>query len=834
MRKFLFLILLFPCTFTLYSQTIIGRQNVDQYPIDAYGTKTYGLTWLPDDYSSTTTSYPLIIFLHGTGETGDGISGLNNLLHTGLPKVIADGWNPQALNPADNKNYKFIVVSPQAPTASGWSYSYQHVKYILPDVLKRYRIDSNRVYISGLSAGGAGTWSCVTNDSSFTKKIAAIIPVSAAAVNNPPVEYPNIQYISGKYGVSVWTICGTQDAFYSIAQTYVGLINNATPKPVVPAVVTGVPNYGHSSDLWNMVYGAAWKSNVFNHNIYEWMLQYQRNLGAKVNLPPLVNAGTDKTIKLPTNAVTLSGSATDADGSIASYAWAKIAGPTQFSIVSASQATTAVNNLVAGTYQFELTATDNGGAKGKDTVVVTVTPSNQSPVANAGPDKMLVLPANSVTLNGSGTDADGTIVSYAWSKTGGPSQYTISNSNIASPVISNLVAGTYTFRLTVTDNNQATGFDDVTITVSPQGNYKTIPATIEAENYTAMQGVQSESTADAGGGRDVGWIDNGDWMDYSVYVPASGTYTLKFRIATPNNGAAFQLRKADGTVITTLTVPNTSNYQTWVTISAAISLSAGNQTLRIISTASPVWNINWIEFDSGAIVPKPVPGKIEAEAYDAMQGIQMEPTADAGGGLDVGWIDNGDWLNYTVNAAYAGTYTVSLRVATPNTGGKFEIRNSGGTVLSAVSVPKTGGYQTWSTVITSITVPAGPQTLRIISTTSSGWNLNWISFTQPSFLQAEGQLNNLSATGKAGETSIQVNPNPVSSNFILQVNTKNTGMLIARIVNMQGVPIKEFKLDKNVAGMQDFQLPANDLSNGKYILQVQLGSWSASTVILKL
>ena len=95
----------------VHAQTTMGRQNVDQYPTTAWGTLTYGLTYLPSDYNSTTTKYPLIIFLHGSGEGGDGIPGLNNLLIYGLPNRIANGWDPQAVNPADGKNYKFIVVS---------------------------------------------------------------------------------------------------------------------------------------------------------------------------------------------------------------------------------------------------------------------------------------------------------------------------------------------------------------------------------------------------------------------------------------------------------------------------------------------------------------------------------------------------------------------------------------------------------------------------------------------------------------------------------------------------------------------------------------------------
>jgi endoglucanase len=69
-----------------------------------------------------------------------------------------------------------------------------------------------------------------------------------------------------------------------------------------------------------------------------------------------------------------------------------------------------------------------------------------------------------------------------------------------------------------------------------------------------------------------------------------------------------------------------------------------------------------------------------------------------------------------VNAALAGVYTVNFRVATPNTGAKLQIRKSDGTVLATVNIPRTGGYQTWGIVSTTISIPAGQQTLRIIST----------------------------------------------------------------------------------------------------------------------
>src|SRR5439155_23536998 len=107
------------------------------------------------------------------------------------------------------------------------------------------------------------------------------------------------------------------------------------------------------------------------------------------------------------------------------------------------------------------------GTTGTDDVTVTVNPApNQAPTANAGSNITLTLPTNSTTLTGSGTDADGTIASYAWSKINGPATFTIANANAATTGLSNLVQGVYTFRLTVTDNSGATATDDVTVTVN--------------------------------------------------------------------------------------------------------------------------------------------------------------------------------------------------------------------------------------------------------------------------------------------------------------------------------------------------------------------------------
>jgi dienelactone hydrolase len=93
-------------------------------------------------------------------------------------------------------------------------------------------------------------------------------------------------------------------------------------------------------------------------------------------------------------------------------------------------------------------------------------PANKAPVANAGTDKIITLPTNSVKLSGSGSDGDGKIRCYTWDKVAGPSQYIINNPGSAATTVSGLTAGVYTFRLTVMDNGAARDVDDVQVTVN--------------------------------------------------------------------------------------------------------------------------------------------------------------------------------------------------------------------------------------------------------------------------------------------------------------------------------------------------------------------------------
>lgn len=183
------------------------------------------------------------------------------------------------------------------------------------------------------------------------------------------------------------------------------------------------------------------------------------------NQPPSSNAGTDKSLILPTNSVSLQGSGIDPEGGPITFLWTKQSGPIGGNIVSPSSATTQISSLQQGTYIYRLTTTDDKGASSFDEASIVVNPAtpptNQPPVVNAGPDQTLLLTA---TLSGSATD-DEAIVSYKWTKQSGPSGLVFQSPNSATCVVTGLRDGTYVFKLTATDNKGLSSFDTTTLTL---------------------------------------------------------------------------------------------------------------------------------------------------------------------------------------------------------------------------------------------------------------------------------------------------------------------------------------------------------------------------------
>lgn len=268
LRTSLLIISLIACL-SGYGQTLAGNQQAIKVKVASYGATQNALISLPDDYSSTTEKYPLIIFLHGYGEIGNSTADLSKQLKQGLPAVIAKGVKIQATNPVDGKLYKFIVLSPQH---HGWTTEPAAIDYMLKELTKAYRIDTNRFYLTGLSAGGQGVIQAVTYSQTLTSKFAAIVPMSPSAPDNSFIK----RFSFFKEGPAAWFFSGKSDPgnYTDNARRYNDSINRYSPGASRLTLYSG----GHC--CWTGIYDPSFREGGLN--IYEWMLTYNRG-----DVPPV-------------------------------------------------------------------------------------------------------------------------------------------------------------------------------------------------------------------------------------------------------------------------------------------------------------------------------------------------------------------------------------------------------------------------------------------------------------------------------------------------------------------------------------------------------------------
>lgn len=262
--------------------------------------------------------------------------------------------------------------------------------------------------------------------------------------------------------------------------------------------------------------------------------EYSFEKGSRVNQPPVARAGIDTTIILPSDSMILDGSASsDRDGVISTYSWKKISGSDTFTISNVASVRTMVNKLVYAVYDFELMVTDDGGLSAKDTIRITVlkpSQQNRPPVADAGSNQTIVLPANSALLDGGRSlDPDNNITSYAWRKLSGPSSYNISSAVSAQAQVSGLTEGIYYFELTVTDSGGLFSKDTLMVSVitnSLSGKEFTFANSVWRANY--FYGIPSLNLYAATPVRPDLFVNPGDLPEYTF----PGKVYLKYDTAS--------------------------------------------------------------------------------------------------------------------------------------------------------------------------------------------------------------------------------------------------------------------------------------------------------------
>jgi endoglucanase len=159
------------------------------------------------------------------------------------------------------------------------------------------------------------------------------------------------------------------------------------------------------------------------------------------------------------------------------------------------------------------------------------------------------------------------------------------------------------------------------------------------------------------------------------------------------------------------------------TDSTAVS---GSTYFYVVTSLTAANESYYSEAASTTIQSVPVPAILQAEAFTAMSGVQLESCNDTGGGQDVGYFDPDDYIEFKINVAAAGNFTIDYRLATANGSTGFEVWLDGAKAVDAMAVPNTGGWQTWVTqTSTPFAMTAGNHTLRLKSI-GKEWNLNWL------------------------------------------------------------------------------------------------------------
>jgi dienelactone hydrolase len=238
-----------------------GPQQLVDVTYDAWpGATVKGWLYLPTDYNSSSKKYPVVFFFHGVGEAG---SNPYLLLNQGIPNLIANGMRPDNItNPADGKQYSFIVLSVQHWS---WSPNPNWLPYELAWLKQNYRVDTNRVYVTGLSAGGQTSYSATILNDNVSRLIAAAAPMSPAQV------WPYDPSLIGLNKIKTWFFSGNVDGGYTVNATqYSTDCNLLYPNSSKLNIYSG----GHC--CWNNFYTPSWHDASTGLSIWEWMLTNER------------------------------------------------------------------------------------------------------------------------------------------------------------------------------------------------------------------------------------------------------------------------------------------------------------------------------------------------------------------------------------------------------------------------------------------------------------------------------------------------------------------------------------------------------------------------------
>lgn len=336
-----------------------GRLQVWNRAVNANTIGEYdAVVFLPANYNDASIqSFPLIVSFYGLGGSvmpaAHDVPGGNR---EGFIKQVWDGAALQSTFPA-------IVIAPEARRkgVSGGNiwWTPEVAKRLIEDAILYYKVDPDRVVITGLSAGGGAV---MTLGEKYPYIFAGVMPIAIA-----PPKLPNVcMYLDSP----LWSHGNRDDGIFGYWDW------EASGAASFKAKIQACPGYTGSFTLTTNATGGhgGWDTQWAKPEVRTWLVSQVRNSSPPSNSAPVSNAGLDSSITLPTNTLTLSGSGTDPDGDSLAFTWTKISGGNA-TFTSPNSAITNVTNLVQGAYVFRLTANDNKVGVHVDEVTIIVNPA---------------------------------------------------------------------------------------------------------------------------------------------------------------------------------------------------------------------------------------------------------------------------------------------------------------------------------------------------------------------------------------------------------------------------------------------------------------------------
>lgn len=259
------------CLVGLFTVTRLSAQTYKHFEVISVPTDQWhnvpALLHLPEG-GPINGKYPLLVCFHGKSIAGHSVP---KLFNEGVPRQLHEGQKIEAKNKLDGKLYKFIVL---APLAESWGINPPQLEVILDDILKKYpMIDSNRIYLTGYSAGGWCSVMAMTDTRHLAGRIAASVVMSPAPID--PINFGKFSNV-GAAKIHTWYFSGTgEPQFLENTERCI----DSTNKYQEGLVKFTKHDKGHC--CFHEFYDPAYRDSTDGMNIYEWLLQWKQTPAGK-------------------------------------------------------------------------------------------------------------------------------------------------------------------------------------------------------------------------------------------------------------------------------------------------------------------------------------------------------------------------------------------------------------------------------------------------------------------------------------------------------------------------------------------------------------------------